>query len=307
MDRIPDGIDFEKYADFVGNQESQYITTFAAVSERIVERLRGGTYGDLLPWHKSHSHVQLRPKEVSIWAGINGHGKSQMTGMVCAWLMRTSRVLIASLEMPIEATAARMIRQCAGVENPADAYIHRWANWTKGRGWVYDQLDSVETSRIFGVIAYAAKELGVNHVFIDSLAKCGVNPDDYNGQKRLIDRMAWMAKTLGIHIHLVHHVRKGEGEAKKPDKFDVKGAGEIIDLCDNLFLVHRNKSKEAKARIGEEVDEPDASLICAKQRHGEWEGEFALWYHKESMQYTPDNRNIPIPWPNLQRDMGEVA
>ena len=306
MQRIPDNIDFAAYVDFVGNQESQYITTFSAVSGRIIERLKGGTYGDRLPWEKSRDLVALRPREVSIWAGVNGHGKSQMTGMVCAWLMRHARVLVASLEMPIEATAARMVRQCAGVREPAAAYVEKWAHWTNGKAWVYDQLDSVETTRILGVIAYAAKELGVNHVFIDSLAKCGIRPDDYNAQKDVIDKMAWMAKTLGIHIHIVHHLRKGESEMRKPDKSDVKGAGEIIDLCDNLFLVHRNKAKERKVRLGEEVDEPDASLIVAKQRHGEWEGEFALWYEPESMQYTPDSRNKAMPWPNPQQDMGQV-
>lgn len=294
-------VDFDAYADFVGNQESQFITSLSSHVETIAARLDGTqNFGDPLPWSKSHGLVALRPKEVSIWGGINGHGKSQFLGMVAAWLITHSRVCIASLEMPIEATGARMVRQVSGVSRPSYRFLEAFSNWTDGRLWVYDQLDSVETIRIYGVIAYCAKELGINHVIIDSLSKCGIADDDYNGQKVFVDKLAWMAKALNIHIHLVHHVRKGEREGQKPGKFDIRGASALTDLVDNVFIVHRNKDKERKVLLGEEVDEPDASLIVAKQRHGEWEGEFAFWFHRESMQYTPDSRCKPIPYPEMK-------
>jgi len=134
---------------------------------------------------------------------------------------------------------------------------------------------------------YAFSKLGVKHIVIDSLMKCGLGTDDYNAQKSFVDRLCWIAKTYKGHIHLVHHMRKGRSENDIPDKFDVKGAGEITDMVDNLFIVHRNKGKEQKVEKGESVDElePDSTLTVAKQRHGEWEGKVALYFDPSSHQY----------------------
>ena len=137
---------------------------------------------------------------------------------------------------------------------------------------------------------------------IDSLMKCGISPEDYPRQKEFVDRLCWCAKSENIHIHLVHHGRKGANELSMPDKHDAKGAGEITDLVDNVFIVFRNKEKErerADAKRKEEnfneADKPDALLSIAKQRHGEWEGTFALWFDPKSHQYMEQDRQ-PLGW-----------
>ena len=132
---------------------------------------------------------------------------------------------------------------------------------------------------------------------IDSLMKCGIKTDDYNLQKDFVDQLCAIAQDNNCHIHLVHHVRKGDKEGKEPDKFDIRGAGEIADMVDNIFIMHRNKFKERKIEAKQSVDKfvPDASLICAKQRHGEWEGKINLYFHKASQQFMsgPDH---PLRW-----------
>ena len=148
---------------------------------------------------------------------------------------------------------------------------------------------------------YAMTVLKIKHIVIDSLMKCGINGDDYNGQKTFVDRLCWAAKTYGGHIHLVHHMRKGRSESDAPDKFDVKGAGEITDMVDNLVIVHRNKEKERAIENGEHVHDGicDTTLIVAKQRHGEWEGKIKLWFHKESQRFASGSNliteNFDIP------------
>ena len=72
---------------------------------------------------------------------------------------------------------------------------------------------------------YCAKELGIKHVFIDSLMKCVRGEDDFNGQKDFVDELCSLARDNQIHIHLVHHIRKLSSEAETPDKTDVKGSG----------------------------------------------------------------------------------
>lgn len=287
----------EEILGFIGEQESQFIASPSEFADDVLARLRGDALikGDLLPWNKAEKLVRLRPGEVSLWAGINGHGKSQLLGQVCAWALH-KKWLIASMEMKPASTMERMVRQVAGSKNPNEDYVRRFMKWTDERLWIYDQNDTIPPERIIGLVHYSAKVLGIDHIIIDSLMKCGLGNDDYNGQKSFVDKLCWAAKNTGIHVHLVHHMRKGGKELEEPDKFDVRGAGEIVDLVDNLFIVHRNKSKEERLAQGKEVgeEEPDCTLKIAKQRHGEWEGKFKFWFHKESMQYVPQPKDRPM-------------
>ena len=289
MNRLDD-IDF---IEFVGKQESQFITNLSEFSDDIKERFKFGIngFGDDLPWRKTHEKFRLRPGEVTIWAGINGHGKSLVLSQVMSHLMKTTTCLIASLEMSIASTGNRLLKQIGRVDNPTAEYIDLMLKWTDDRLWVYDELDTVKSERILGMCIYAMTVLNIKHIVIDSLMKCGISGDDYNNQKMFIDRLCWAAKTHGGHIHLVHHMRKGRSEAETPDKFDVKGAGEITDLVDNLVIVHRNKAKEKDIQEGKEVADnaPDSTLTVAKQRHGEWEGVINLWFDTPSNQFTPSS------------------
>ena len=144
------------------------------------------------------------------------------------------------------------------------------------------------TQQVIAVSRYSAVELGVNHVFIDSLMKCVPGEDDYNAQKMFVDEMTAVARDHNIHIHLIHHIRKLQNEEMQPNKNDIKGTGAIADQVDNVLLMWRNKKKEHdfhKKGINEDKI-PDAMLMCEKQRNGEAEDWFSLWYDKESQQFT---------------------
>jgi len=275
---------------FTGMQESQYLVKPSELIEKVKTRFENGgrITGDRLPWSKTHTYVGLRPGEVSLWAGINGHGKSGLIGQVCAWNLAIKKWLIASMEMLPERTFEKMTQQTAGCV-PANDYIESFAHWSDDKLWIYDQTESVKTDRLLAMIYYAATKLGISHIVIDSMMKCGIRKDDLNSQVAFVDHLCWASKATGCHIHLVHHIRKTEKESIIPGKFDVRGAGEITDLVDNVFIVHRNKIKEKDLRQGKHVDvnEPDCRLIVDKQRHGEWEGIFNLWFHAASKQFVP--------------------
>ena len=300
MKPISDDIDFLK---FLGLREQQYIEPTKTFADEIKERFSTGfeVKGEKLPWKKSHEKVGLRQGEVSIWAGINGHGKSLILGQVLLWLPRDIKCLIASLEMKPAATLERMCRQSLGGGVPTDQYIDEFIDKTDNI-FIYDQTYTVEPDRIIGMCHYAAQKLGISQIMIDSLMKCGISPEDYPRQKEFVDRLCNCATSEDIHIHLVHHIRKGHSECEKPDKFDIKGAGEIADLVDNIFIVHRNKTKELNAI--EDYPDPkiaklsDQSLRIAKQRHGEWEGTFGLWFHRPSTQFVSGPDCLSMKWRN---------
>jgi twinkle protein len=293
--------DFANFLESSNGKEFQHIGSASNWTDGVIKRLNGdiSMAGECLPWSKTHNKVQLRPGEVSIWGGYNGHGKSQVLGQVCAWNLH-KKWLIASMEMKPEATLARMLRQVSGCRLPDDGYVQQFLKSTNDKLWIYDQQDTVKQDRILIMMFWAAKILDIDHIVIDSLMKCGVGREDYEQQARFVDKICWMTKNENFHTHIVHHMRKGEhGEGKIPTKHDFRGAGELTDLVDNVFIQYRNKPKEEKIAVGAVVadDVPDAFLKIVKQRHGEWEGSFKLWFNHESMQYTPDNRNRPIPYP----------
>jgi len=251
--------------------------------------------GASLPWAKLKDDFRLRSKEVTLWGGVNGHGKTTLLSHICANSLN-EKWLIASLEMPIGKTLKKLIKQMGGIENPTKEYRDRLRELTKDNLWIYNQTDTIPADTIIAMLHYATQKLGVKHIILDSLVKCGLGTDDYNGQKEFVNKLSGIVKSHDCHIHLVHHVRKGDDEARIPNKFDVKGAGEITDLVDNVVIVHRNKKKEALVLKGEthvkingkDVDIkfiPDVTFRLDKQRHTGIEGDYGLYFVRGCEQY----------------------
>lgn len=300
----PDTFDFQQY--MVEAEPQAKVLPAEAWRDELIASTRGGDVvtGARLPWSKTHDHIRFRGGEVTLWQGINGHGKSQLLGQASLGFgAQGERTCIASFEMKPLSTLKRMLRQAARVENPSEHFAARFMDWIQGRFWIYDQLGQVKPEMIYAVIRYCATRLQIKHIIIDSLMKCVRGEDDYNGQKDFVDMLTSLARDHNVHIHLVHHVRKKENEDSVPGKFDAKGSGSISDQVDQVLTVWRNKKKERAReqalRTGAEMpadlaDAPDAMLICDKNRHGEWEGSIALWYHAPSLQYVGDSRCIPL-------------
>jgi twinkle protein len=291
----PDEIDFSAYLK--ETEARQRVRPAAEYIRELTDQLGRPikVKGQPLPWLKTRGYFRFRPGEVTLWAGVNGHGKSLMSGFVSLDLMAMGqKVCIASFEMKPHSTLKRMIRQWCGYPSDdefstdpeataamRDLY-EQFGILADSRLWFYDQQGTVSSNQMIAVARYCAKELGIQHLFIDSLMKCVRGTDDYNAQKNFVDELTAIARDHDMHIHLVHHIRKLENEMKRPDKTDVKGAGEITDQVDNVLLVWRNK---AEGNAKKDAD-PDALLICCKQRHGEWEGGINLWFDRDSQQYT---------------------
>jgi len=306
--RIPEDIDWDQYLSAMSFLEASVIHWGSKWEDELLNELEHGSqpWGEMLPWSKTHGVFRFRPGELTVWAGYNGHRKSMLVGQVMLWLAKESRICIASLEMKPFQTMKRVCMQAAGCY-PSKAFGSQFAKWTNDRICIYDQLDTVEQSRIFALIYYASRELGCGHVVIDSLTKCGLPDDDHTAEKKFVDRLQWLAKSLGVHIHLICHMRKGESEGKIPNKFDIKGSGSITDLPDNVMICWKNKRKEQalkKQKAGQALkpeeqdalEREDQALICEKQRHGDWEGAIKLWFHQPSLQFIASDHEGAMPF-----------
>lgn len=254
------------------------------INDEFIDQGEGSVH-PRMPWPYLAPKVALRSGEVSLWFGFNGHGKSLLLGQVVLSLAaQGERACVASFEMRPRKTLARMARQFCDAGQPTPALVHGFVQWAKGKLWLYDQTGSVEVDKVYAVLRYAVAEHGVTHFVIDCLTKCVTSDDDYSGQKAIVDKLTALAQSLNVHIHLVHHARKDRDENTAPRKMDALGASAITNLVDNVFIVWRNKGKYERAEVDQR--QPDAMLICDKQRHGTgWEGALTLGYHQRSQQY----------------------
>jgi twinkle protein len=277
------------------------ITTVLAYHLDVARMLNGlDDQGDVLPWKKTQGDFKLRPGEVTLWHGINGHGKSAVTSQVALWLaLRGKNCCLASFEMLPKYTLMRMVKQAAGNGAPTEEFVSQFFLGLASRMWIYDRQGRVDPEYLFAAMRYCAAEKGVRHFFVDSLMKCVPKEDDYAAQVNFVNSLDCVARETGMHVHLIHHVRKGENEDRPPTKFDAKGSGGITDQVSNVIAVWRNKKKErenqALLELGQALTEesPDFLLICDKQRNGMWEGMWALWGDRTSWHFRESVRE---PW-----------
>ena len=257
------------------------------------------------PWPKSKDKIRFRPSELSVWTGINGHGKTQFIGHLMLGLMKQgARVCIASFELKPVVLLTRLTLQATGMKEPSEEYIDCISEWFNDKLWVIDLTGTANSERLIEVFTYARQRYGIDTFVIDSFAKLDMANDDFKGQKILMNKLCDFKNNYDCHVHLVVHPRKGIDESRPPGKIDVKGSGDITDLADNTFTVWRNKEKEAvinkinknlslSQKEEEKLSMPDCLWSCDKQRDGDWEGTLSFWYHAPSFQYLSSEDEKP--------------
>lgn len=299
MQLVDDSIDFSAY--YAEPEAKQVVKPASNWLQAVLDRfaMPPEQQGAYLPWGKAAELFRLRPNELTLWPGINGHGKSLLLNqvMMCG-AAQGEKVLIASMEMRPVLTLQRMTRQATKQREPGPRAIREFSAWSDDRIWLYDHMGSVKWSHLIGVMRWCVATHGITQFVIDSLMRCGIAETDYDQQKAFLDALCTFKNDHPVGVHLVMHSRKKEDEFAPPGKFDAKGTGTITDLADNVLTVWRNKRKEAMRDANTLTDEvrkkPDAMLICDKQRNFDWEGQIALWYHRDSMQFVEHGTSNPI-------------
>lgn len=290
MELIRDDIDFNAYQE---EPESHKVRSASDFLQETIDAFYPPPNSIRPPkplWGKANGKIAFRTGEVSLWAGVNGHGKSMMLSQVSLdLLVQDEKLLVLSFEMKPFRQMQRMSRQAYAQDDPPIPFLTQFHKWTDGRLWMYDHNGAIKWQQVLAVCRYAQEKFGITQFVIDSLMKCVKGEDDYNAQKDFVNELCGFAQARQVHVHLVHHVRKGESEDKAPGKFDIKGAGAITDQVDNVFTVWRNKKAERAQN-----NEPTAMLKCDKQRNGEWEGMLGFWFDLSSMQYLEKNGTPPV-------------
>jgi twinkle protein len=257
---------------------------------------------------KARQFIEFRPGEVTAWAGFNGHRKSMFVSQLVLDLCQADeRVLVASFEMTVGKTLARMAQQASGTARP-DAYWRRaFTDWSRGRLWLFDHLGSTSPEMAMGLCRYFAHERRGSHVVIDSMMMVCASEESQDEQKQFVTGLCRVAQECGIHVHLVVHARKPQSgsEDRPPTKYDIRGSAAISDQCANVVTVWMDKAKarglEANPHDQELLEKPDALVSIEKQRNGSWEGRMKLWFDPTSLRFCDDRMSAVQPYELMAR------
>ncbi len=278
----------------VGAFEDQVIAEYNRVDEGLV-----------LPWKKTHDDILMRAGETSIWAGVNGHGKSAVISQVVGFqASRGTRCCVASMEFRTPLWLMRMNRQMCATDRPTEAFARHVHRELAKVMMAFDVSGKAKASRILDVFRYARRRYETELFVIDNLTKCGFADDDYTGQKAFVEELTDFARETQTHVAIVAHMRKGESEDKPSGKMSVKGSGGITDMADTVIEVWRNKPRERAAKEARESGEPiaeryanqaDTMLFVHKQRFTGKEPAIALWFDPASTQFLASSKHTPRP------------
>lgn len=285
------------------------------IRDSIIERMTGTRErrGFDTPWDKVNKDFILGFSELTILNGVNGHGKSDVANQMALEVgFSGNPAMILSMELANDILGERLVRQSTGSKNPPPEYIHEAISQMHEKIWLVETkaTGKQKAQVILDLLEYAFRRYNIRLFVIDSLMKCGIAEDDYNGQKDFVDKLCDFKTRTKTHVILVTHSRKGESEEKPTGKMDVRGSSAIIDLADNIIIAWRNKkweelNKKVLANIELTPDEREkhekqsaVRLDLVKNRNGATEGKYGLFFaNNQFLEYStqPIRRYVKQP------------
>lgn len=290
--------DFREFIDEAVSLDPKELRSASYYKQAVLDRFfppEGTQYWWDTPFQKlTDRGIRLNPAELIIVNGIGGHGKTKFISQVALSLMQQkAKCCVASMEVKPDALLQSMTKQACALSRPSQPFVDYVQDYWDGRLWMFDVVGSTKADYLLDVFRYARARYGVTCFFVDSLAKCGLAEDDYNGQKRFVEALCDFKNEADVTVFLVTHSRKLDTEARVVDKMDIKGTGAIADLADVVTTLWRNKAKEAKPEAEREADDPDARWYWQKNRNGDFESTCRLWFDSDTYQFKDSSNARP--------------
>jgi twinkle protein len=206
----------------------------------------------------------FRPAEVTLWTGISSHGKTTFLSYLFVELAHMGeRSFICSLEQKPEKIAKKQLLSLMKTPNIVPGHVEAFIDSLAERTCFCDKVGYIDQKTVLEMMEYAHRRYGVTQFMIDSLMRIEGLEEDYPAQGNFMNRLCEFAKKYGVHVHIVAHPRKTEGDMK-PTANDLKGSSLLRNNADNILIISRNVEKEKRRRDGEIDDEEFDSLYDTK-------------------------------------------
>lgn len=151
------------------------------------------------------------------------------------------------------------------VKVPTENAMNYVRNWLRGKIFLYNNEFTGKDNNILDVFKLAFKKFGCQVFLVDNLmtAKYDYNNKDnyYIQQSGFVGELVRFAKTYNVHVHLVAHPKKTQGEITKED---ISGTMDITNRADNTFSVNRDEENNTTVvRILKNRSEGIQNMQCA--------------------------------------------
>jgi hypothetical protein len=179
-----DQIPWDKY---LKPADKERVIPAEALAERAKQEMLLGSEkepGLQLPWPKTHGKVFIRQGTLVLWVGWSRHGKTRMLKQVMLHaIAKGEKPLIASMEEEVRAVFKDMARMACCAQDPGPRELDQYVDFVRGNLWLYDQQGMVQPQKLLAVIRYAAAELKVTQVMIDSLMMLAIGGTTTNRRR----------------------------------------------------------------------------------------------------------------------------
>lgn len=242
---------------------------------------------------------------VSVWTGVNSSGKSVLVNQVgiCESLNQGYDTFVFSGELPKPILKSWLERAMAGTEYISMINDHvrsidqekltNIRRWYRRRLWVYDNDHDYSATSILDKMEEMARRHGVKVFIIDNMMMVdigGTETTKYEKQTQFMKQLVNFANKYNVIVHLVAHPRKIE-IGRKINKMDVSGTGDITNLAQYVFGIHRYTDKEHETNPPADNGYPyDCEVYLFKNRiTGTQDKTVKVWFDKPSYRfYTSD-------------------
>lgn len=240
--------------------------------------------------------------QVSVWTGSNSSGKSTFLGqLLIESIDKGFNVCAFSGELPAPIFRYWIELQMAGKDNLAKRYDEikqadvpfvpkeiqkKMRNWYRDKFFLYDNSTSTKAADILRTFRYAAMRYDCKVFLIDNLMMTDFTDnykDFYHAQSEFIGRVVEFAHKFDVHVHVVAHPRKTNGNVSKND---ISGSGDISNRADNVFSIARVKEDDEEI----ELRGCDTRLDILKNRFsGKQDITIGLKFEAESKRFYEKN------------------
>ena len=268
--------------------------------------------------------------EISIVSGLNGSGKSSWLNCITLnAIQRGFKVAMFSGELMKEKVKTWLNQVAAGrefvkkVHGYHDFYYvpkdvtAKIDEWTKDKVFLYDNKYGRNWSRLLESIRNVVEQKGVNLLILDNLMTLDLDAfggDKNEKQSSFVNSLADLAKQANIHIILVAHPRKSLTFLRRED---IGGSGDITNLADNVYIIHRcNKDFEKRAPEFLGIEEvlkivqtdmySNIVEVCKNRFVGSVDNIFGYYYEMETKRFMQSKtEHVVYGWnpPIIQQDM----
>lgn len=247
---------------------------------------------------------------VSVLSGLRASAKSTFLSQLILEMIDKNQIVVCySGELSAKNFLRWMFLQAAGKRHtvPSQRYRNFYildsdetekqiAAWMQDRFYLFNNSYGNKFSQLAKMLKEKAEKTKADCIILDNLmaVQLDYRADKYDAQTAFVWELKNIAKQTNTHILFVAHPRKTTGFLRLND---ISGSGNIANICDAAFIIHRNNEDFSKATaeyFGKKKSHyiPDNCTnvieICKDRENGTQDYFIPLWYEPETKRLRPD-------------------